>query len=279
MDETTGTSDDRADEEQTARQASTWWCSTLRFATASSRRASRSTRPRSSRSPSSWPGSASTTSRPGSRWPAQGDFEAVQAIARSVGNAPGAPAICGLSRTQLSDVDRCWEALRDAARARIHVFISTSPQHMEHMLKMTQAQVLAETKGGRGPRPRAHGRRGVQPPGRHAHAAGLHARGAGRRGRGGGDHAEHPRHGRLRHPLGLRRAHPAHPQAGARRLRPLHPLPQRPGPGHRQHAGGRPGRRPPGRGVRERAGRARRQCRARGGGDGPARSGPTSSPG
>jgi len=78
----------------------------------------------------------------------QGDFEAVQAIARSVGNEGGAPSICGLSRTNIADVDRCWEALHEAARARIHVFISTSPQHMEHMLKMTQAQVLAETRAG-----------------------------------------------------------------------------------------------------------------------------------
>ena len=78
----------------------------------------------------------------------QGDFEAVQAIARSVGNQPDAPAICGLSRTHLSDVDRCWEALRDAARGRIHVFISTSPQHMQHMLKMDEAQVLAEVRSG-----------------------------------------------------------------------------------------------------------------------------------
>src|SRR5580658_11244366 len=78
----------------------------------------------------------------------QGDFEAVQTIARSVGNAADAPAICGLSRTQLSDVDRCWEAVRDAAQARIHVFISTSPQHMEHMLKMNEAQVLTETRNG-----------------------------------------------------------------------------------------------------------------------------------
>ncbi len=77
-----------------------------------------------------------------------GDFEAVQTIARTVGNQPGAPAICGLSRTSLSDVDRCWEAVQDAARARIHVFISTSPQHMEHMLKMTEEQVVAETAAG-----------------------------------------------------------------------------------------------------------------------------------
>jgi 2-isopropylmalate synthase len=38
--------------------------------------------------------------------------------------------------------------LKDAARARIHVFISTSPQHMEHMLRMNEAQVKAETAAG-----------------------------------------------------------------------------------------------------------------------------------
>ncbi len=76
-----------------------------------------------------------------------GDFEAVQGIARTVGRE-GGPVIAGLSRTQRSDVDRCWEALKDAARARIHVFISTSPQHMEHMLKMNEAQVKAETAAG-----------------------------------------------------------------------------------------------------------------------------------
>ncbi|MBW3573857.1 MAG: 2-isopropylmalate synthase, partial [Actinobacteria bacterium] len=74
----------------------------------------------------------------------QGDFEAVQAIARSVEG----PVICGLSRTHLADVDRCWDAVREAQRARIHVFISTSPSHMEHMLKMTEAQVIAETRAG-----------------------------------------------------------------------------------------------------------------------------------
>ncbi len=74
----------------------------------------------------------------------QGDFEAVQAIARGVDG----PVIAGLSRTNLSDVDRCWDALRDADAARIHVFISTSPTHMEHMLKMTPEQVLQETTAG-----------------------------------------------------------------------------------------------------------------------------------
>src|ERR1700691_5725509 len=74
----------------------------------------------------------------------QGDFEGVQGIARTVTG----PVIAALSRTQLADVDRCYEALRDADRSRIHVFISTSPSHMEHMLKMTPAQVLAEVRQG-----------------------------------------------------------------------------------------------------------------------------------
>src|SRR5947207_15031509 len=74
----------------------------------------------------------------------EGDFEAVAAIAKAVQG----PVIAGLSRTQLADVDRCWEAVRGAARARIHVFISTSPSHMEHMLKMTPEQVIAETRSG-----------------------------------------------------------------------------------------------------------------------------------
>src|SRR5687767_3368604 len=74
----------------------------------------------------------------------QGDFEAVEAIARTVHG----PVIAGLSRTHIADVDRCWQALKPAARGRIHVFISTSPNHMEHMLKMTPEQVIAETRAG-----------------------------------------------------------------------------------------------------------------------------------
>ncbi|HEX8769651.1 MAG TPA: 2-isopropylmalate synthase, partial [Acidimicrobiales bacterium] len=74
----------------------------------------------------------------------QGDFEAVQLIARTVTG----PAIAALSRTQVADVDRCWDAIGDAEQARIHVFISTSPNHMEHMLRMTPAQVVEATRSG-----------------------------------------------------------------------------------------------------------------------------------
>jgi 2-isopropylmalate synthase len=70
----------------------------------------------------------------------QGDFEAVQAIAKGVSG----PIVCGLSRTALADVDRCWEAIESAERRRIHVFLATSDVHMEHKLRMTRDQVKGE---------------------------------------------------------------------------------------------------------------------------------------
>src|SRR5262249_41139472 len=54
-----------------------------------------------------------------------GDFEAVQAIARQVEG----PIICGLARCNREDIDRAWEALHDAPRPRIHVFLATSAIH------------------------------------------------------------------------------------------------------------------------------------------------------
>jgi 2-isopropylmalate synthase len=69
-----------------------------------------------------------------------GDFEAVEAIARSVRG----PIIAGLSRTAFKDVDRAWEAVRHAENARIHVFIATSKIHMEKKLRMTPDQVRHE---------------------------------------------------------------------------------------------------------------------------------------
>jgi len=70
----------------------------------------------------------------------QGDFDAVSAIAREVRG----PVVCGLARTGAEDIDRAWEALAAAERARIHTFIATSPIHMEHKLRMTPERVLEE---------------------------------------------------------------------------------------------------------------------------------------
>jgi 2-isopropylmalate synthase len=72
-----------------------------------------------------------------------GDFEAVEAIAKSVKG----PVIAGLSRTGFKDVDRAWEAVRHAERNRIHVFLATSEIHMKKKLRMTHDQVKAEVAG------------------------------------------------------------------------------------------------------------------------------------
>jgi 2-isopropylmalate synthase len=74
----------------------------------------------------------------------QGDFDAVEAIAKSVHG----PVITGLSRTGFKDVDRAWEAVRHAEKPRIHVFIATSAIHMKKKLRMTEEQVKAEAAAG-----------------------------------------------------------------------------------------------------------------------------------
>src|SRR5437763_7190584 len=71
----------------------------------------------------------------------QGDFEAVEAIAKTVKGS----TIAGLSRTAFADVDRAWEAVRHADQPRIHIFIATSPIHMKKKLRMTEDQVKEET--------------------------------------------------------------------------------------------------------------------------------------
>jgi 2-isopropylmalate synthase len=75
-----------------------------------------------------------------------GDFEAVEAIAKSVRG----PVIAGLSRTGFKDIDRAWEAVRHAEHPRIHVFIATSPIHMKKKLRMTEDEVKAEVVAGVG---------------------------------------------------------------------------------------------------------------------------------
>jgi 2-isopropylmalate synthase len=57
----------------------------------------------------------------------EGDFAAVSAIAAQSKNS----VICGLARASITDIDRSWEAVKHAARPRIHTFIGTSPLHRD----------------------------------------------------------------------------------------------------------------------------------------------------
>ncbi len=67
----------------------------------------------------------------------EGDFQAVQAIAKKVKNS----VVCGLARASAADIDRAAEALAPAERRRIHTFISTSPLHMKYKLQMDPEEV------------------------------------------------------------------------------------------------------------------------------------------
>ncbi|HEX2152754.1 MAG TPA: 2-isopropylmalate synthase [Acidimicrobiia bacterium] len=67
-----------------------------------------------------------------------GDFEAVSRIASDVRG----PVIASLARAHPDDIDQAYEALKGADQFRIHVFMSTSPIHMEKMLRMTPDEVM-----------------------------------------------------------------------------------------------------------------------------------------
>ena len=70
----------------------------------------------------------------------QGDFEAVERIAREVRR----PSVAALARCKQEDVERAWEAVRDAERPRIHTFLATSDIHLEFKLKISRAQALEQ---------------------------------------------------------------------------------------------------------------------------------------
>jgi 2-isopropylmalate synthase len=71
-----------------------------------------------------------------------GDFEAVKAIAAVIRR----PIIAGLCRACRPDIERAWEALQDAARPRIHVFLATSDIHLKYKLRITRDECVAQAR-------------------------------------------------------------------------------------------------------------------------------------
>ena len=71
-----------------------------------------------------------------------GDFESVEAISREVEG----PVICGLARTSKQDIEAAWNAVRDAARPRIHTFLATSDIHIKHKLQTTREDVKGQVR-------------------------------------------------------------------------------------------------------------------------------------
>ena len=67
-----------------------------------------------------------------------GDFEAVREVARRVEG----PVIAGLARCNSLDIERAWDALKDAPRVRLHVFLATSAIHREYKLKVAKEEIV-----------------------------------------------------------------------------------------------------------------------------------------
>ena len=70
----------------------------------------------------------------------QGDFEAVQAVAKAVKDS----TVCSLARALDKDIDRAGEAIKNTNSGRIHTFIATSDIHMQMKLRMTPDEVVAQ---------------------------------------------------------------------------------------------------------------------------------------
>ena len=164
------------------------------------------------------------------------------------------------------DIDRCAEAIRPAARGRIHTFIGTSPLHRKYQMGIDEAEVLERGS-----------------PRRSARARGLtddvewSAMDATRTEadflcrcveaaiKAGATTVNIPDTVGYAYARRVRRSdpHAAGARAGRGQDRLLHPLPQRSGPGRRQLSGGRERGRASGRMRRQRSGRA---CGQRGAG-------------
>ncbi len=71
-----------------------------------------------------------------------GDFESVKSVAEAVKSC----SVASLARLTTKDIDAAYEAVKNAADPRIHVFIATSPLHMQYKLKMSEEQVLEKTR-------------------------------------------------------------------------------------------------------------------------------------
>lgn len=61
-----------------------------------------------------------------------GDFKSVQRIAAEVGDRA---VVCGLTRAVEKDIDVCADALKNAARPRIHTGIGVSPEHLKYKFR------------------------------------------------------------------------------------------------------------------------------------------------
>jgi 2-isopropylmalate synthase len=71
-----------------------------------------------------------------------GDFDCVRAIAHAIKDS----VVCSLARANDRDIARAAEALQGGNATRLHLFLATSPLHMEKKLRMTPEQVHEQAR-------------------------------------------------------------------------------------------------------------------------------------
>ena len=69
-----------------------------------------------------------------------GELRAVRDISRRVRG----PVICGLARAVKGDIDAAWEAVQEAERPRLHVFLGASDIHMRHKHRKEPGELLEQ---------------------------------------------------------------------------------------------------------------------------------------
>ena len=73
---------------------------------------------------------------------AEGDRRGVRAVAETLRR----PVVAALARCRTRDIDIAGETLRPAVRRRVHVFITTSDEHLERGLRLTREQCLERAR-------------------------------------------------------------------------------------------------------------------------------------
>jgi 2-isopropylmalate synthase len=71
-----------------------------------------------------------------------GDFAAVQRVAHEIHSA----SVAGLARCRREDIERAWNALKDAQKPRLHLFLATSDIHLAYKLKTTRDEALEQAR-------------------------------------------------------------------------------------------------------------------------------------
>ena len=64
----------------------------------------------------------------------EGELKAVKEISAVIKNA----TVAALCRCRKEDIDKGWEAVKDAAHPRLHVFLATSPIHLKYKLRIDE---------------------------------------------------------------------------------------------------------------------------------------------